>query len=132
MGDRMIDKLSNKNKPKLLRTDGSVSPMFRDQEIANAIKENENKKVQETLIMQKVNKAHREAFKQRFPGQLEHCMRLTAERLQGLLTSKPEDMHNTMTWDGSPQEIDQLCNALYHLSIMSQHYPLENENEHSL
>jgi len=104
----MIDKLQGRNK-----------------EIKAAIEKREILKVQETLIMQKVNKAHREAFKERFPGQIEHCMRLTAERLQGLLTTKPEDIANTLTWAGSPQELNELTQALYHLSIMNQHYPVE-------
>jgi hypothetical protein len=120
----MIDKLTGRSKPKLLRTDGTTNPMFRDNEIEKVI---ENKMVQDTLILQKVNKVHREAFKEKFPGQIEHCMRLTAERLQNLLTSKPEDMRNTMTWDGTPEEIKHLCDALYHLSIMNQHYPIESE-----
>ena len=33
-------------------------------------------------IQQKLGLAHREAFAQKFPGQVEHCMRLIAERLQ--------------------------------------------------
>ena len=96
-------------------------------EIEKAVQAKQEKVVQDTLIMQKVNHAHREAFRTRFPGQIEHCMRLTAERLQGLLTSKPEEMTNTMTWDGTPEEIKNLCDALYHLSIMNQHYPIEEE-----
>ena len=124
MGIRlMIDKLTGRGKPKLLRSDGTTNPTFRNNEIEKAI---ENKLVQDTLIMQKVNYVHREAFKEKFPGQIEHCMRLTAERLQNLLTSKPEDMRNTMSWDGTPEEIKNLCDALYHLSIMNQHYPIES------
>ena len=38
--------------------------------------------VQDVKIEQKINAAHREAFHQKFPGQIEHCMRLIAERLQ--------------------------------------------------
>ena len=120
----MIDKLTGRNKPSLLRSDGATHPISRDREIEKAIEE---RQVKDTLIMQKVNFAHREAFKERFPGQIEHCMRLTAERLQALLTSKPEDMRNTMSWDGSPEEIKHLCDALYHLSIMNQHYPIEGQ-----
>ena len=96
-------------------------------EIEISVQAKQEKVLQDTLIMQKVNHAHREAFRTRFPGQIEHCMRLTAERLQGLLTSKPEEMTNTMTWDGTPEEIKNLCDALYHLSIMNQHYPIEEE-----
>jgi hypothetical protein len=33
-------------------------------------------------IQRKVSAAHSEQFRQRFPGQVEHCQRLIAERLQ--------------------------------------------------
>ena len=42
----------------------------------------EDQRVQDVKIEQKINAAHREAFQQKFPGQIEHCMRLVAERLQ--------------------------------------------------
>ncbi len=42
----------------------------------------EAQRVQDVKIEQKINAAHREAFHQKFPGQIEHCMRLIAERLQ--------------------------------------------------
>ena len=42
----------------------------------------EAQRVQDVKIEQKINAAHREAFQQKFPGQIEHCMRLVAERLQ--------------------------------------------------
>jgi len=42
----------------------------------------EAQRVQDTRIQQKLGAAHREAFQQKFPGQVEHCMRLIAERLQ--------------------------------------------------
>ena len=42
----------------------------------------EAQRVQDTKIQQKLGQAHREAFQQKFPGQVEHCMRLIAERLQ--------------------------------------------------
>ena len=64
---------------------------IRDGMIHNAQQE---RMTRDTLIMQKVNGAHREAFKTRFPGQIEHCMRLTAERLQAVLTKKPKDLTN--------------------------------------
>jgi len=50
----------------------------------------ELQRVQDTRIAQKVNQAHREAFREKFPGQIEHCLRLTAERLQqGLRKDNP-------------------------------------------
>ena len=42
----------------------------------------EQARAADTRIQQKVMAAHREAFAQKFPGQIEHCMRLIAERLQ--------------------------------------------------
>jgi hypothetical protein len=98
--------------------------LHRDKEIERASNE---RQVRDTLIMQKVNYAHREAFKTRFPGQVEHCMRLTAERLQALLTKKPSDMTDVSTWSGTPDELLSLSHSLYYLSIMNQHYPVETE-----
>jgi len=110
---------SNGNERKIIR-------VARD-EVNEAIKKKEDIMVQETKILQKVNKVHREAFKERFPGQIEHCMRLTAERLQALLTDKPKDLTDTSTWSGKPDEILALSHGLYYLSIMNQHYPVETE-----
>ena len=94
----------------------------RDNEIKRATEE---RLVKDTIILQKVNKVHREAFKTRFPGQIEHCMRLTAERLHKLLENKPENISDTKTWVGKPDEILALSHGLYYLSIMNQHYPVE-------
>jgi len=110
---------SNGNERKIVR-------VARD-EVNEAVKKKEDIMFQETKILQKVNKVHREAFKERFPGQLEHCMRLTAERLQALLTAKPKDLTDTSTWNGTPDEILALSHGLYYLSIMNQHYPVETE-----
>ena len=83
-------------------------------------------------IMQKVNAAHREAFKKKFPAQVEHCMRLTAERLQAILTKKPTDLADPETWTATADEIAKLSEALWHLSVISQIYPMEQEDaEHS-
>jgi hypothetical protein len=49
--------------------------------------------------------AHREAFHQKFPGQIEHIMRLIAERLQtGLRKDQPVEL--------MPAEIESLASAL--------------------
>lgn len=112
----MITK-SDGTTPKILRS-------ARDNEIEKA---QQDRMVNDTKILQKVNSLHREAFKTRFPGQVEHCMRLTAERLQALLTKKPSDLTDTSTWSGSPDEILALSHGLYYLSIMNQHYPVEGE-----
>jgi hypothetical protein len=92
----------------------------------------EERMARDTLIMQKVNAAHRDAFKTRFPGQVEHCMRLTAERLQAVLTKKPTDLADPATWTATADEIAQLSSALWHLSVINQMYPMENQDaEHS-
>lgn len=85
----------------------------------------------DTLIMQKVNQAHREGFTKRFPGQVEHCMRLTAERLQAILTKKPADLADPDTWNSTAEEIANLAEALYNLSKINREYPVEADNEHS-
>jgi hypothetical protein len=106
-----------------------ITPEIRDGQIHQAQQE---RMARDTLILQKVNGAHREAFRQRFPGQVEHCMRLTAERLQAILTRKPTDLSDPDTWNCSADEIARLSEALWHLSVISQIYPLENSNdEHS-
>jgi hypothetical protein len=83
----------------------------------------------DTLIMQKVNQAHRESFKTRFPGQIEHCMRLTAERLQAILTRKPSDLADPATWNSTAEEIRDLAVALDKLAHLNHAYPVETENE---
>lgn len=106
-----------------LRGDGSP----RTVEIQRAVKQNEEKMVRETIILQKVNKAHREAFKEKFPGQVEHVMRLTAERLQGLITKKPIDLTDTNSWAGTAEEIKNLCEGLYYLSLINKQFPVQGE-----
>ena len=103
-----------------------ITPEIRDGQIHQAQQE---RMIRDTMIMQKVNGAHREAFKSRFPGQVEHCMRLTAERLQAVLTRKPTDLADPETWNCSADEIAHLSQALWHLSVKSQIYPLEIAND---
>jgi hypothetical protein len=83
----------------------------------------------DTLILQKVNAAHRESFKTRFPGQTEHIQRLIAERLQAILTRKPTDLSDPDTWNCSADEIAKLSEALWHISVISQMYPMETVDE---
>lgn len=113
----------------IMRSNGSegIQPIARNREILTAQKKKEEKLVQDTIILQKVNKAHREAFKERFPGQIEHCMRLTAERLQAVLTKKPTDLTDVTTWAGTPDEILSLSQGLYYLTLINQIYPVEGE-----
>jgi hypothetical protein len=103
-----------------------TNPNVRDGMIHQAQQE---RITRDTIIMQKVNAAHREAFKTRFPGQVEHCMRLTAERLQAILTKKPTDLADPETWTSTADEIAKLSEALWHLSVISQVFPMEDSNE---
>lgn len=80
-----------------------------------------NHDVQDVKILQKVNAAHREAFKEKFPGQCEHCMRLTAERLQAVLTKRAStDPADPATWAASAREIADLAIALNYLHDIQQ------------
>jgi hypothetical protein len=83
--------------------------------------------VRDTLILQKVNKAHRDAFKLKFPAQAEHIMRLTAERLQAVLTNKPTDLADPETWVSTASEIRDLSEALYYLAQISKEHPVQIE-----
>lgn len=85
---------------------------YRDREIRQA---QEDRMVRDTVIMQKVNAAHREAFVTRFPGQVEHILRLIAERLQAVLTAKPQDLTKPEDWAATPNDIRELAEALHHV-----------------
>jgi len=63
---------------------------WRDQVIATAREQADARRVQDTMIAQKVGAVHRAAFHEKFPGQVEHCMRLIAERLQKGLAKDAE------------------------------------------
>ena len=80
-----------------------------------------DKQLQDTKILQKVNAAHREAFSGRFPGQIEHCLRLIMERLQvGLDKRGDVDLNNLDTWTLMPSEINHLAQAAKHLHDISR------------
>ena len=98
---------------------------IRDGMIHNAV---ETRRADDTKILQKVNAAHREAFTQRLPGQLEHCMRLVAERLQACLT-KPDgiDLSKPLTWPAEPDDIFALCKALESLDAVRLNWPINGE-----
>ena len=102
----------------------SIDPTIRDGAIFQAT---EAARARDTLILQKVNKAHREAFKQRFPGQVEHILRLTAERLQAVLTAKPDNLSDPETWVATAAEIRDLSEALYYLAHINNQNPVTGE-----
>jgi len=82
----------------------------RDSDIRAAIAA---KETQDVKIAQKIMATHREAFIQKFPHQLEHCMRLTAERLQACL-NKPDGvvLSDPGTWPADDETIRNLAMAL--------------------
>ena len=63
---------------------------WKDEAIRTAREQADAVRVQDTLIAQKVGATHRAAFREKFPGQIEHCMRLIAERLQKGLSKDAE------------------------------------------
>lgn len=74
------------------------------------------KKVQDTLILQKINAVHRGAFAEKFPNQVEHLLRLITERLQhGLDKRVGVDIVNPNTWILTPEEIEQMSVAMYNV-----------------
>ena len=76
----------------------------------------QDRAVQEVRIMQKVNRVHREAFIEKYPNQVEHCLRLTMERLQAGLDKRVGiDVADPDTWLMTTQEIHDLVDAAYHL-----------------
>jgi hypothetical protein len=78
-------------------------------------------------ILQKVNRAHREAFAERFDGQIEHILRLLCERLQtGLDKRGNVDITRVETWQLSPAELADLSEAIYHIHLIRT---LENTRE---
>jgi hypothetical protein len=63
---------------------------WKDEAIRIATEQLDAKRVEEVKIQQKLGAAHRAAFREKFPGQIEHCMRLIAERLQKGLAKDAE------------------------------------------
>lgn len=63
---------------------------WKDEAIRTAREQADAARVQETIIQQKLGATHRAAFREKFPGQVEHCMRLIAERLQKGLAKDAE------------------------------------------
>ena len=77
--------------------------------------------VADTKILQKVNAAHREAWITRYPGQVDHCLRLVMERLHtGLEKCEGVDIRQPTTWHLTTQEILDLAQAAGHLHAIKQ------------
>ena len=70
-------------------------------------------------IMQKVNRVNREAFLDKYPSQVEHCLRLTMERLQaGLDKRDGVDVANPDTWRMTTEELCQLAQTAQALDLI--------------
>ena len=68
----------------------------------------------DTRILQKVHAAHRDAFVTKYPGQVEHCLRLVMERLQAGLDKRDGcDVSDPATWRMSTQEIHDLAHTAH-------------------
>lgn len=80
-----------------------------DDAIRTAREQADAQRVTDTLIAQKVGATHRAAFREKFPGQVEHCMRLIAERLQKGL-AKDSDMQIS---DCSARDLSAALRDLY-------------------
>jgi len=71
----------------------------------------------DTKILQKVNALHRDAFSTKYPGQVEHCLRLTMERLQAGLDKRDGcDVSDPDTWRMSTQELHDLATTAHLLN----------------
>ena len=99
----------------------TVDHVIRDGMINSAV---ETRRADDTKILQKVMAVNREAFTLRFPGHIEHNMRLISERLQHCLI-KPVtmDLSNPDSWPATPAEIESLASALWHLEQVRHHWP---------
>ena len=74
-------------------------------------------------ILQKVNAASREAFGVKYPGQVEHCLRLVMERLQaGLDKRDGVDVGDPDTWRMSTVELRDLAHAAELLNSIRQSF----------
>lgn len=79
--------------------------------------EQASKQTQDVRILQKVNAHHRDAFTIKYPGQVEHCLRLTMERLQAGLDKRDGcDIADPGTWRMSTLEIKDLAETAYRLN----------------
>jgi len=77
--------------------------------------------LEDTRILQKVNGSLREGFAQKYPGQVEHCLRLVMERLQAGLDKRDGcDVADPDTWRMSTQELRDLAETAQVLNLIRQ------------
>jgi hypothetical protein len=99
----------------------------RDSEIRQA---QQQRLARDTRMAQTVGEAHRLAFRDRFPGQLEHCMRLVSERLQSCLFKNDQcDLSRPETWNAGTADIRDLSEALWALEQVRQHWPMPDSQD---
>ena len=96
----------------------STDPTMRDGAIFQA---QQDRMTKDTLILQKINASHRVAFVEKFPGQIEHILRLLTERLQsGLDKRDGVELDNPDTWKMSSKELADLSTAVHHIYIVRE------------
>jgi hypothetical protein len=96
----------------------STDPTIRDGHIFQAQQE---RMAKDTLILQKINATHRIAFAEKFPGQIEHILRLLTERLQsGLDKRDGVELDNPDTWKMTCKELSDLSTAIHHIYIVKE------------
>jgi len=67
----------------------------------------------DTSLESKVAKEIQQSFAQRYPGSIEHCLRLLTERLQlGLDKRGISDLTDVGSWKISPQDLLALSQSL--------------------
>jgi hypothetical protein len=80
-----------------------------------------SRQTQDVKILQKVNAHHRDAFATKYPGQVEHCLRLTMERLQaGLDKRDGTNPADPDTWRLSAGEIESLATTAHLLNSIRE------------
>ena len=81
------------------------------------------KQEQDVKILQKINRVHRDLFPEKYPGQVDHCLRLIMERLQTGL-EKPSDivLSNPDTWPIDTEEISNLARAAHSLNEIRRNF----------
>ena len=96
----------------------STDPTMRDGDIFQA---QQARMTKDTLILQKINASHRIAFAEKFPGQIEHILRLLTERLQAGLDKRDGiELDNPDTWKMTCKELSDLSTAIHHVYIVKE------------
>ena len=102
----------------------------RDGEIRQA---QEHARHNDTLILQKINASHRIAFQEKFPGQIEHILRLLTERLQAGLDKRDNVvLEDVSTWKLTPAELHDLASAIRDVFEVRQQVRVEDAINRSI